>query len=129
MHEYPITQQIIKICTKHCEEAKAKKVTRVKLVVGETSGFIGESIQMYFDVISEGTPCEGAKLDIVRVKPNFCRVKAGCCHIFLRSARETRINTSAAILKNWFGCCGQRSGIGRDGRMRLCLFRKISDGW
>lgn len=83
MHEYPITQQIIKICTKHCEEAKAEKVIRVKLVVGETSGFIGESIQMYFDVISEGTPCEGATLDIVRVKPKL-RCPA-CGELFVRA--------------------------------------------
>ena len=71
MHEYPITQQMIKICTKHCEEAGAEKVKSVKIVVGESSGFIGESIQMYFDIISEETPCEGAVLEIERVKPKL----------------------------------------------------------
>jgi hydrogenase nickel incorporation protein HypA/HybF len=40
-------------------------------VVGDYSGFIGESIQMYFDVISEGTLCEGAKVNIERVKPKL----------------------------------------------------------
>lgn len=71
MHEYPITQQIIKICEKHCLEAEAQKVKLVKLVVGDYSGFIGESIQMYFDIISEGTVCSGAKLEIIRVKPKL----------------------------------------------------------
>ena len=53
MHEYPITQQIIKIAENHAREAGSQKVTAVNLVVGDYSGFIGESIQMYFDIISE----------------------------------------------------------------------------
>jgi hydrogenase nickel incorporation protein HypA/HybF len=71
MHEYPITQQIIKIAENHGKEAGAAKVTAIYLVVGDYSGFIGESIQMYFDVISEGTLCEGAKVNIERVKPKL----------------------------------------------------------
>ncbi|HMM06076.1 MAG TPA: hydrogenase maturation nickel metallochaperone HypA [Clostridiales bacterium] len=71
MHEYPITQQIIKIAENHAKEAGAAKVTAIHLVVGEYSGFIGESIQMYFDVISEDTLCHGAKIDIQRVKPKL----------------------------------------------------------
>ena len=51
MHEYPITEQIIKICSQHCAEAKADKVVSVSLVVGDYSGCVGESIQMYFDII------------------------------------------------------------------------------
>lgn len=74
MHEYPITQQIIKIAENHAAEAGSHKVKAVNLVVGDYSGFIGESIQMYFDIISEGTVCEGAKINIQRVKPQLqCR--------------------------------------------------------
>ncbi len=68
MHEYPITEQLIKIAEEHCEKAGAHKVTRINLVVGEYSGFVPESIHMYFDMISEGTKCEGAEIDITRVK-------------------------------------------------------------
>ena len=71
MHEYPITLQIIKICDKHCQEAKAKRVKAVSIVCGEATGYIGESIQMYFDIIGEGTTCEGATLSIERVKPKL----------------------------------------------------------
>lgn len=71
MHEYPITQQIIKIAENHCREAGANKVSAVNLVVGDYSGFIGDSIQMYFDIISEGTLCDGAKINIKRVKPKL----------------------------------------------------------
>jgi len=69
MHEYPITEQIIKIAERHCREAKAARVTSISLVVGDYSGFIGESIDMYFKLIAEGTLCAGATLHIERVKP------------------------------------------------------------
>ncbi|MGI5874934.1 MAG: hydrogenase maturation nickel metallochaperone HypA [Bacillota bacterium] len=71
MHEYPITQQIIKIAENHAREAGAEKVKAVNLVVGDYSGFIGDSIQMYFDIISEGTLCEGADVRVKRVKPKL----------------------------------------------------------
>ena len=71
MHEYPITQQIIKIAEKHAKDAGASRVTKVRLVVGDYSGFIGESIQMYFDVISEGTLCEKASIEIERIRPKL----------------------------------------------------------
>ena len=83
MHEYPITQQIIKIAENHCREAGANKVSAVNLVVGDYSGFIGDSIQMYFDIISEGTPCESAKLKIKRVKP---KLKCPACGEFFERA-------------------------------------------
>ena len=71
MHELPITEQIIKIATEHGQKARASKIARIRLVVGERSGYIGESIQMYFDIISEGTLCEGAELEIETVKPKM----------------------------------------------------------
>jgi hydrogenase nickel incorporation protein HypA/HybF len=71
MHEYPITEQIIRIAEKHGKRFRASKIESINLVVGEQSGFIGESIQMYFDVISKGTLCEGAELVIKTIKPEL----------------------------------------------------------
>ncbi len=71
MHEFPITQQIVKKANKAAEEHGAKGVESITLVVGDYSGYISDSIQMYFDVIAEGTPCEGATLQIKRVKPKL----------------------------------------------------------
>ncbi len=68
MHEFPITEQIIKTCSKHCLNEGAERVTLIKLVVGERSGFVPESIRMYFDIISEGTPCQGAEVEIEHVR-------------------------------------------------------------
>lgn len=69
MHEFPITQRIIQMAEDRCREHGGLRVTDIGLVVGLYSGFIGESIQMYFDVLTEGTLCEGARLRIRTVKP------------------------------------------------------------
>lgn len=71
MHEFPVTEQIVKISAEKAKENNARRVTRITLVVGEYSGFIGESIQMYFDVISKGTLCEGAILEMENIKAKW----------------------------------------------------------
>ena len=70
MHEYPVTVQIVDIASETAKRNNGR-VRRIDLVVGEDSGFIGESIQMYFDVVAEGTLCEGAQLFIEAVKPQL----------------------------------------------------------
>jgi len=76
MHEYPVTQQIIRIAEKKAGETDASRVCAISLVVGDQSGFIGDSIQMYFDVISEGTLCEGAVLTISHIRS---KLRCGAC--------------------------------------------------
>ena len=76
MHEYPVTVQIVDIASESARKNNGR-VRRIDLVVGEDSGFIGESIQMYFDVIAEGTLCEGAQLFIEGVKPQLRCEKCG----------------------------------------------------
>ncbi len=78
MHEFPVTQSIVKIASDKARENNARSITRITLVVGEYSGFIGDSIQMYFDEIGKGTLCEGAVLEIEHVKAKWhcpsCRI-------------------------------------------------------
>ncbi len=77
MHEYGVTQQIIKIAVDAAAKQHAKKISRVNLVVGEMSGFIGDSIQMYFEMLAKGTPAEGAELSITYIKPQLKCDKCG----------------------------------------------------
>ena len=65
MHEYPLAQRIIEICAEH----GAKKVKTIHLVVGESSGIVADSILLYFDIISKGTVCENAKIEIETIRP------------------------------------------------------------
>ncbi|MDR1603261.1 MAG: hydrogenase maturation nickel metallochaperone HypA [Gracilibacteraceae bacterium] len=68
MHEYSVTQELINIACRKAREANARRVSRIRLVVGEQSGFAPESIQMYFALIAEGTPCADAALETVPVR-------------------------------------------------------------
>ncbi|MDD2420614.1 MAG: hydrogenase maturation nickel metallochaperone HypA [Heliobacteriaceae bacterium] len=68
MHEYPVTQEIVRIAEESARKYNAVKITKITLVVGELAGFIGESISMYFEIIAKGTMAEGAALEIKPVK-------------------------------------------------------------
>jgi len=68
MHEYSVIQQIIEIAENACLEANAESVRKITIAAGRYSGFIGESIDMYFNIISEGTRCEGAVIEIEPVE-------------------------------------------------------------
>ena len=66
MHEYPLTCSIIETAAQFADGAPIKKIV---LVIGESSGILGESIRMYFDIMAENTACAGAVIDIETVKP------------------------------------------------------------
>lgn len=67
MHELPITENILKIVNEEADKNNAKKILSIKLIIGELTGYLAESIQFYFDIVSKGTKCEGAKLIISNV--------------------------------------------------------------
>ena len=76
MHEYPITQRIIEIAEEYARENQADEVKVIHLVVGDYSGYVASSIELYFEIIAEGSRCEKAKLEIERVKP---KLRCGTC--------------------------------------------------
>ncbi len=76
MHELAITQDMFDIVMKQAAEATAQKVTRVKLVIGEMTGVVADSVQFYFDLLSKGTIAEGATINI---KPVPAKVKCRTC--------------------------------------------------
>ncbi len=68
MHELPITRRIIEIASRAALERGGAKIAKIQLVVGDASGCMADSIQLYFDLISAGTPCEGASLSFERIR-------------------------------------------------------------
>ncbi|MCR4436725.1 MAG: hydrogenase maturation nickel metallochaperone HypA [Clostridiales bacterium] len=74
MHEYAVTKSIIDTVTKEAEQINANRITVITLAIGDLSTILDESVQMYFDIISEGTLAEGAKLVFKRIPAMFrCR--------------------------------------------------------
>lgn len=75
MHELSITQSMLSLVLEQAEKARAKKVGKINLVIGQITGVVGECVQFYFDFLSRGTKAEGAALDIRTVPPKArCRV-------------------------------------------------------
>ncbi len=77
MHELSVTQNVLNIAV---EAAGGQRVTAIDLLVGELTGFITDSIQFYFDILSKGTAAEGALLR-VRREPASATC-AACDHVF-----------------------------------------------
>ena len=66
MHEMAIAEGILDIALKAMEENEAKRVARVKLLVGEMAGVECELL-FCFEALTKGTAADGAALDIERV--------------------------------------------------------------
>jgi len=71
MHEYAVTKNIVDIVVEEAKRAGAGKVTEIRLVIGDLSSVFDESVNMYFDIISSGTPAHGAKLVFRRMPAKF----------------------------------------------------------
>lgn len=68
MHEYSITCDILKTVL---AEAQGKEVKKITLVIGDMSSIIDESVQMYWELLAEGTLAEKAELEFKRVEGKF----------------------------------------------------------
>lgn len=77
MHEYALTKQIVQIVNTAAQAHHAERVITVFLVIGENSSIIPDSVQLYYDMISPGTPAEGALLDVRTVK---AEMHCPCCN-------------------------------------------------
>jgi hydrogenase nickel incorporation protein HypA/HybF len=67
MHELSITESLLEITLRHAASAGANRVTDLYLVIGELSSIVDDSVQFYWDIISEKTIAAGAMLHFERV--------------------------------------------------------------
>lgn len=95
MHEYAVTQSMIAMAVEEANKAEASRIIEIRLVIGDLSTIIDDSVQMYFDIMSEGTLAEGAKLVFNRVKAEF---KCKTCGEVLSSQLRALIVRNAV---NW----------------------------
>lgn len=77
MHELTIAQNICDIVKRELEDIDGiKEVRKIRVKVGKLSGVVPDSLNFCFGFVSEGTPMEGASLEIeeipVEVECNRC---------------------------------------------------------
>src|SRR5581483_6910507 len=84
MHELSITGGILDLAFETAQRAGARHIAAIDLVVGDLSSIVDDPIQFYFDLLSRGTPAEGAVLRFRREPAElFCRA---CAHRWAAAA-------------------------------------------
>ena len=63
VHELSITQSILDLVVGEAEKQGARKITLIRLKVGELTNVDPASVEFYLEIIGKGTIAEGAKLE------------------------------------------------------------------
>ena len=74
MHEYNITEEILSLALAKAAEAKARRITRINLVLGELSGVVGECVQQYLEILGKGTIADKVVLSF-EMKPTILKCR------------------------------------------------------
>lgn len=67
MHELSIAQSILDIVRQNLPPGKVVSVSVVRLRIGAMAGVLPDSLEFCFSAITQGTPAEGATLEIEHV--------------------------------------------------------------
>lgn len=74
MHEQGIVESLLALVLENAEKAKASRILKIYLVVGELSGVVEESVEFYFSFLSRGTIAAEAELFFMHVPAQLrCR--------------------------------------------------------
>jgi len=77
MHELAVTESILKIAVDSAQKAQAERVTDVYIVMGRLSSIVDDSVQFYWDTISQDTLCAGARLHFDRIPARLTCLDCG----------------------------------------------------
>jgi len=77
MHELAVTENILNIAIRNAENAHAARVTDIHLVIGALSSIVDDSVQFYWDMLSQDSICAGSKLHFQRLP---ARIVCQDCH-------------------------------------------------
>lgn len=67
MHELAVTESILEIANRHATAAGATRITDIYITLGRLSSIVDDSVQFYWDIISQATLSEGARLHFQRI--------------------------------------------------------------
>ena len=67
MHELSVTEHVLDIALRHAQQAGAARITDLYLVIGQLSSIVDDSVQFYWDFVSQDTPAAGATLHFRRI--------------------------------------------------------------
>lgn len=73
MHELSITEHILEQCIEEAGKQGAGRIRTINLCIGQLRGIVPECIQIYLDMLAEGTIAEGAQ-----IKAEYPPVRVHC---------------------------------------------------
>ncbi len=79
MHEMALTQSLVEAV---CEHAAGRRVHSVKLEVGALCAVVPDAMTFCFDLATEGTVADGARLDL-DIRPGTARCRSCAAHFEL----------------------------------------------
>ncbi len=103
MHELGITRNIVAIVG---DAAKGRRVRRVTLEVGKLSGVTTDAIAFCFDAVSQGTPLQGASLEIQEIEG-----RARCLSCGAEFETATLFTPCACGSRQWLRLQGEELNI------------------
>ncbi len=71
MHELAVTESLLNIASDYAIKNNAIRVISLNIITGKLSNIIGDSVQFYWDIISENTICEKSVLVINKIPAKF----------------------------------------------------------
>jgi hydrogenase nickel incorporation protein HypA/HybF len=74
MHEVGLMESMLEIALEHARDRGADRIHAIALRVGRLAGVEAEALGLAFEVVTTGTPAEGARLDVEAVPVAcYCR--------------------------------------------------------
>jgi hydrogenase nickel incorporation protein HypA/HybF len=77
MHELAVTESILDIAVKYAQQNQASRVTDLYVVIGRLSSIVDDSVQFYWEMVSENTLCAGSTLHFERVPAELACLDCG----------------------------------------------------
>ncbi len=77
MHEMSIIAGVLDSVEPSARQAGADRVLKISLRIGDMTEVVDEALEFAFDVLTEGTICEGAELVVTKVHPRSVCFECG----------------------------------------------------
>ncbi len=71
MHELAVTESLLNTACDYAIKNNAQRVISLNIIIGNLSNIIGDSVQFYWDIISEKTICERSTLVFNKLPAKF----------------------------------------------------------
>jgi hydrogenase nickel incorporation protein HypA/HybF len=86
MHEQSIVESILTMALKNADQANARKILSINLVVGDYTGIVDDAVNFYFNFLNQNTLAAGAKINYTHVSAQLrCR---DCDRLFPMQKRD-----------------------------------------